>query len=362
MWGSQFDALKFNQELKGLTNHGNTCYLNAALQVIRSGLILSSSSQLEKPLLNGLKEFYRSSGRSNYIQYLEKVFEQDLRRQSDAGYFLARFLEKLNEEDPKSVENFAINNMTTTFKCLKCGDILTRKARMKSFSVAISPTVDDQDYSYSRSKIKMSVQDMVTHWMRYNETKTCQICGVMTNTQAVRQFRAEVLSLRIASPYDTPEFYVEPEVRFGDLEYELNGVVVHSGHRSLGGHYYALVKDKSSNQWYNCNDSSTYPVQIEESLRGVHLTVLIYHKKNSDVVSSEPDINTLEGYEVQVQPEIKSRPLLLDRHHTEQLQVINKKRQLEKSQVYRMTWVIVVFSIFVTILIKKTNDLSLIHI
>jgi uncharacterized UBP type Zn finger protein len=40
------------------------------------------------------------------------------------------------------------------------------------------------------------------------------------------------------------------------MNYELTGILIHSGANLQSGHYYSLIKDQESGKWYQFNDSS----------------------------------------------------------------------------------------------------------
>jgi len=64
-------------------------------------------------------------------------------------------------------------------------------------------------------------------------------------------------------------------VQGGPLWYELYAVLVHSGYSCQSGHYYSYAK-ASNGQWYCFNDSSVYPVSVNQAL-SQQAYLLFYH-------------------------------------------------------------------------------------
>ena len=50
------------------------------------------------------------------------------------------------------------------------------------------------------------------------------------------------------------------------MNYELTGILIHSGANLQSGHYYSLIKDQESGKWYQFNDSSISEYNINENL------------------------------------------------------------------------------------------------
>ena len=50
------------------------------------------------------------------------------------------------------------------------------------------------------------------------------------------------------------------------MNYELTGILIHSGSNLQSGHYYSLIKDQESGKWYQFNDSSISEYNIDKDL------------------------------------------------------------------------------------------------
>ena len=50
------------------------------------------------------------------------------------------------------------------------------------------------------------------------------------------------------------------------MNYELTGILIHSGSSLQSGHYYSFIKDQESDKWYKFNDSSISDYNIDKDL------------------------------------------------------------------------------------------------
>ena len=79
-----------------------------------------------------------------------------------------------------------------------------------------------------------------------------------------------------------PENLLVPVGREGEirnsLPYELVAIINHEGSLS-SGHYWAFVKDHSTNKWYNCNDRAvTLLMDVRKRLNNAFSYILFYRK------------------------------------------------------------------------------------
>ena len=94
----------------------------------------------------------------------------------------------------------------------------------------------------------------------------------------------------------------------GEWVYELYAVLIHSG-SALGGHYYAYIKNMSTQKWYNFNDSSVTEVDsFERTVRGAwggaknnynsgaNAYMLMYRKFDPVTNKGEPGLEAVPAY------------------------------------------------------------------
>ncbi len=48
-----------------------------------------------------------------------------------------------------------------------------------------------------------------------------------------------------------------------EFEYELRGIVVHSGKTMDSGHYYSIIRDLDSGNWFKFDDRDVTPFPVE---------------------------------------------------------------------------------------------------
>ena len=69
---------------------------------------------------------------------------------------------------------------------------------------------------------------------------------------------------------DTNENNISPEEKENledeKMEYELTGILIHSGSSLQSGHYYSLIKSQEDNKWYKFNDSEISEYDIDANL------------------------------------------------------------------------------------------------
>jgi len=69
---------------------------------------------------------------------------------------------------------------------------------------------------------------------------------------------------------NTNEINISPEEKENleddKMEYELTGVLIHSGSSLQSGHYYSLIKSQDDNKWYKFNDSEINEYDIDANL------------------------------------------------------------------------------------------------
>jgi len=272
-------------ERTGISNQGNTCYLNATLQVLRNSLLLTESPHGEFAKL--LVEFYAKRSRPNsIIDYLERILLVNLREQSDAASYLNTICKVLEVESSISIlENIRVINTVVNWKCSICATGTTDDRGGKT--IAYSIVIPEQ--TSKSTTLKNSVADS----LKYTRDKNCKTCNGETKQYGTKTFDCKHLVLVPQSP-KTMDIKPLLELTVHDLPYVLIGVVLHKGlfpssfsnknpmssSFAGGGHYIAVVKDEDT--WSVCNDSQVSKLSssdVKQYFKNWTATILVYKPK-----------------------------------------------------------------------------------
>jgi ubiquitin C-terminal hydrolase len=273
--------------MKGFDNIGNTCYLNAGLQMIIQNKLLcnlilnySQFSPTLKIISNFINEYYFSTSQSISPIDIKQIIEQKQEifcgyNQQDSTEFIIYLLDTIDEEikkiesTSKGIEPIFGIQLNSRIKCkLKtCLKIYNKQeynnillldidSKCKSLDDAyrlfkssnkldtdnkyFCESCNDKRVASKRSEIKEWPPYLFIWLKRYRQTGT----KVMKNSQPIN---------------------IDIEWRHRN---SLQGAVIHSG-SLYGGHY--IYVGKQDNKWYLFNDSSVTEIITIDELK-IHLS------------------------------------------------------------------------------------------
>lgn len=282
--------------IAGLTNQGNTCYLNSALQLLMSSnlmvefvnyTIIPDATVMQ---YKALIQQYFSTPMNGCVDTAQFVacLHGDARfryfanhQQHDAHDFLVKFIDLFTSlpstpqtthptlvarnlpcHDCKKVMNTLFdNNIITTVKCSACGYTSSTTSHEKTISIPIADAMHDGSFQSS---------ECLPDW----KCDKCSLIGkgtIVTTIQPKAKYliinlkryqRLPTGQLRkINTPMEMPQRLM--------TKYYLRAFIYHSGQIN-GGHYvcYRNINDT----WYVCNDSSIMPA--DESRKNLGLVYL----------------------------------------------------------------------------------------
>jgi ubiquitin C-terminal hydrolase len=274
--------------MKGFDNIGNTCYLNAGLQMIIQNKLLcnlilkySQQSPILKIIGNFINEYYFSTSQSISPIHIKQIVEQKQElfcgyNQQDSTEFIIYLLDTIDEEikkidsDSKGIEPIFGIQLNSRIKCKlktclkiynkqeynnillldidsECKSLndtyrkFKRSNKLETDNKYFCESCNDKRVASKRSEIKEWPPYLFIWFKRYNQTGR----KIIKNSQPIN---------------------IDIEWRHG---YLLQGAVIHSG--SLYGGHYIYVGKHDDNKWYLFNDSSVTEIRTIDELK-IHLS------------------------------------------------------------------------------------------
>lgn len=256
----------------GLKNNGNTCYLNASLQLLtHSGEFIlklykyyknnKNITLIEKELLLLIiKKWFSNEIIHNplniQIELSKKnsIFKPEFCEQNDASELLCCLI----EEFQPLFKNIFISKFNSILICKKCN---YRKERIEDFNILSLDVTNHLNESFKNFFKKETLDDKVN----------CEKC----NKKQIfdKKFEINKLSNNIIIHLkrfnnklekNKQKIHANNILTLNNINYELRGTIVHNGSFQYG-HYFFLGKNLS-NQWFNYNDSVIYKLKLDEIL------------------------------------------------------------------------------------------------
>jgi len=298
-WKLYFGENNSSNAFVGLKNLGCTCYMNSLLQVFyhielfRESLLRCNCPEEKKNSLYEVKKVflwlkYLKTGYYEARSFVDNYDNEklDVHQQMDVDEFFSNILDKL-ENRLKNTQN---DNLIKYFFQGKLNDTLSFREGCTHDRTNVNSFYSIQLQVQNKRNVYESLDTLTeSELMNGDNCIFCPKCdkkfpalksqcfGVLPRILMFVLKRFEfnfdtMTKFKINDYYEFPleldmnkytsEFIYKKNTQQNN-KYKLKSVVVHMGH-SEGGHYYAYIQDKKSNNWYQFNDTSVTKFDIKD--------------------------------------------------------------------------------------------------
>eukprot|EP00917_Polyrhabdina_sp_WS-2016_P032060 GHVP01068448.1.p1 GENE.GHVP01068448.1~~GHVP01068448.1.p1 ORF type:complete len:554 (+),score=75.67 GHVP01068448.1:61-1722(+) len=327
----------------GLTNLGNTCFMNSALQILFHcgafvGSILYEANGNDKPVTMSLKKFILEVLDTKERVLTPSHIHKQMRRlqpcfgdysQQDSMDLIRAVLSSIHEEtriknkESKNTEGVSFISdifggfLESVITCGLCNEESNKIDPIYDLSIEVSSSQKKGVLSRSINYIRDSPIELEECMDSFFSSETlqgeemfyCEKCKRKTEAKKRLHFHGEppnALIVQLKRFGNDLSFFskistkvnIEPQMNLkkytadnSDLEYFLSGVIIHSGGLG-GGHYTAYCKNISTEVWRCYNDSNVMLSSIEAVIKDQSYILLYQKKKYMDetisLFSSQP--------------------------------------------------------------------------
>lgn len=283
--------------VKGMVNHGNTCFFNSSIQMLLSipefveFFLKTNFDPQEQVVCSAFQQFiidYVNTSEvndpKNFISVLRTKINLLDNHQQDADEFIRLFLEILNNElkaGGPDMENFIKNFISCTFSdtiiCKKCS----------GFAEVFDPSnvlyLSPQKSIQKGLDLKFGTRDIggkEIEWKCSNCNEHTDISYSTSLPQSSKYLIVVLSRFPDANTKNNSIVAVNEKIKIENSEYEVISAACHRGTLKQG-HYYAYCKRNKN--WYSFNDSTSGPCNRYEG--GSDSYIMVYSRIDKSAIN-----------------------------------------------------------------------------
>ena len=306
----------------GLNNHGNTCYLNSFLQsmfmtpefrssVLKFNYIYNKFGpkkdcipfQLEK-LFARLQLKLRSAEETNDLITSFGWTQVQASEQNDIQELYHVLFDAISFTNEKYINDLFQSILSTNIKCKECGNISSHDEIYIDFSLPIKKNKIVINTLEKSFECFFEKEELI----KDNQYK-CEKCNKKVDAEkffeikqlpkilliALNRFEYDYnkgIKKKINTPITIPD-KINKIGNLDNLNYDLYGIIIHSG-GAMSGHYFSLLKNfENDKKWYKFDDRCVYEINDineykkiisgnEKNLNDSTAYILLYRNNNGN--------------------------------------------------------------------------------
>jgi ubiquitin C-terminal hydrolase len=276
---------------KGIYNIGNTCYLNAGLQLVLHNkelckmiILYSNKSDILNDIANFIKDYDDNNNKSLNPINIKQIVESKNSiftgfNQQDSSEFIIYFIDIINDELKKN--NFEINlyehkvNVSIKCKLKSCLNTSSHIEKNNFLFLDINETTKNLDDSYREYKSRVKLEGDNIYY--------CSICKdnrlASKRIEIIDWSNHLIIILRRFQQFGLRLTKNNNEINIPILwrhNYKLIGFVFHSG-SLYGGHY--IYIGNYNNKWLIFDDCHVTEINIQTFEKYKNLAYIYYFQK-----------------------------------------------------------------------------------
>ena len=273
----------------GLNNNGNTCYLNAAIQLLSHSsyfvhkLFIEANNgntdkfnDVEKNILELFLEkwilknkVYNPINIQKSIAKINPMFNPG--RQNDSSEAMVLLLDLITY---KPLQPIFQNKFNSIRQCMNCKNTFERIEIFNILSLDMSSSIKDSLDNFCKTEDMDGQVNCEVCQTKQDFQRTYKI-DKLANNLIIHMKRFECINNRKYIKNNKP-IDIQDIIHITDNKYELRGINIHSGRRN-GGHYYFIGKNLN-NEWTEYNDRNCHPININLKQFAVIGYIFLYEK------------------------------------------------------------------------------------